>query len=757
MSNPSRAVLITGCSSGIGAATASRLARAGWTVYATARRPETLAALEADGCRTLALDVVDEASRQAAVDAVVDAEGAVGVLINNAGYSQSGAVESIPDDRVRAQFETNVFGPLALCRLVLPGMRDQGWGKIVQLSSMGGKLTFPGGGLYHATKHAVEAISDALRFEVKSFGVDVIVIEPGLITSGFGDAAVRGLGAASAPDGPYEEFNRAVGEASRDVYEKGLLSKLGGPPEAVAERIEDALNAKRPRARYTVTPSARALLHPPRGPARPRLGLRGRRVVPATGTEVRSPRKQGDSLSVGFPGSCVRPTPSPPFSPPSSRSGRRRRPPTASSAATCSRVSATPSVIARFAPDGTAKGVLADSAGAGPLCFDPSGEHLVAPGTGLYDSTGTRLASAWASVTPVGDCTVDRAGNVYLAGGPVHRRPLTGRATIRKFDLTGHPLGSYDVAATGYTYGRAVYSLDLAADQCTIYYGLDGGEDIQRYDVCTQHAAAAVRRRGLPCDQLRVRPNGQVAVTCDTYGELLDASGTRAMNFANPSDPPSTSGRFAALDADGTSFWMGTLAGLLARYDIASGQRLDRWTAGLGLGGIAVYNPSAPPAQGPGNGGGSNTTQSTSGSSTFDATLGAQTFAMASSVPSLDMPALAVAHGRLLTSGRSLRLDTGLQVSCPAAGPKCTANVTLTVAGAVRARRAASVTRVGTLSTKIAPGAKAKLVVRLNKKGAALIRKRSAVTIAARVSIRAGTRPAVVRKTSVRVLMRHPR
>ena len=260
MSNPSRAVLITGCSSGIGAATASRLAKAGWTVYATARRPETLAALEADGCRTLALDVVDEASRQAAVDAVVDAEGAVGVLINNAGYSQSGAVESIPDDRVRAQFETNVFGPLALCRLVLPGMREQGWGKIVQLSSMGGKLTFPGGGLYHATKHAVEALSDALRFEVKSFGVDVIVIEPGLINSGFGDAAVRGLGAASTPDGPYEEFNRAVGVASRDVYEKGLLSKLAGPPEAVAERIEDALNARRPRARYTVTASARALL-----------------------------------------------------------------------------------------------------------------------------------------------------------------------------------------------------------------------------------------------------------------------------------------------------------------------------------------------------------------------------------------------------------------------------------------------------------------------------------------------------------------
>jgi NADP-dependent 3-hydroxy acid dehydrogenase YdfG len=256
----SRAVLITGCSSGIGEATALRLAKAGWAVYATARRPETLTTLADAGCTTLALDVVDEASRQAAVNAVVEAENAVGVLINNAGYSQSGAVESIPDDRVRAQFETNVFGPLALCRQVLPGMRAQGWGKIVQISSMGGRLTFPGGGLYHATKYALEAISDALRFEVKSFGIDVILIEPGLITSGFSDVVVRELDAASVADGPYDEFNRAVGEASHDAYEKGLLSKLGGPPEAVAERIEDALNAKRPRARYTVTPSARAML-----------------------------------------------------------------------------------------------------------------------------------------------------------------------------------------------------------------------------------------------------------------------------------------------------------------------------------------------------------------------------------------------------------------------------------------------------------------------------------------------------------------
>ena len=256
----SRAVLITGCSSGIGAATAARLAAGGWTVYATARRPETLAELEAKGCKTLALDVTDEASRKAAVDAVVEAEGAVGVLVNNAGYSQSGAVESVPDERVRAQFETNVFGALALCRLVLPGMREQGWGKVVNVSSMGGRFTFPGGGLYHASKHALEAVSDAMRYELKGFGVDVILVEPGLIRTEFGAVAEREIGSATTDHGPYADFNRAVGEATVGAYEKGLLARLGGPPEAVAETIDRALDARRPRARYTVTASAKVLL-----------------------------------------------------------------------------------------------------------------------------------------------------------------------------------------------------------------------------------------------------------------------------------------------------------------------------------------------------------------------------------------------------------------------------------------------------------------------------------------------------------------
>ena len=169
--NVSKAVLITGCSSGIGWATAARLAEAGWRVYATARDLDKIAPLERSGCELLTLDVTDEDSMISAIEEVERREGAVGVLVNNAGYSQSGAVEAVPMDKVRQQFETNVFGLVRMCQLVLPGMRWQEYGRIVNVSSMGGKLTFPGAGYYHATKHAVEALSDALRFEVEGFGV----------------------------------------------------------------------------------------------------------------------------------------------------------------------------------------------------------------------------------------------------------------------------------------------------------------------------------------------------------------------------------------------------------------------------------------------------------------------------------------------------------------------------------------------------------------------------------------------------------
>ena len=253
----SRAVLITGCSTGIGRAAAERLSGKGWKVYATARNVGKIASLADHGCELLPLDVTDEASMRAVVEEVERREGAVGILVNNAGYSQSGAVEEVPMEKVRRQFETNVFGLVRVCQLALPGMRRQGWGRIVNISSMGGKFTFPGGGYYHATKHAVESISDALRFEVAGFGVKVAVIEPGIIQTSFADTATDSMDPASdTADNPYAGFTAAVAKTTRDNYERGPILKLGGGPETVAAVIERAISAERPRTRYAVTPSA---------------------------------------------------------------------------------------------------------------------------------------------------------------------------------------------------------------------------------------------------------------------------------------------------------------------------------------------------------------------------------------------------------------------------------------------------------------------------------------------------------------------
>ncbi len=260
MGDVSKAVLITGCSSGIGQATARRLAAGGWTVYATARRPESIADLESAGCRTLPLDVTDEASMVAAVRTIEETHGAVGVLINNAGYSQSGAIETVSMEAARRQFETNIFGLARLTQLVLPKMRDQRWGKIVNLGSMGGKLVFPGGGWYHATKHALEAISDALRFEVRGFGIDVILLEPGLITTEFGTAAVASMAdpyaLETAGDDPYAKFNATVGTATQGAYD-GPMRAFGAGPDKVAKVIERAIRRRRAPTRVTITPSAK--------------------------------------------------------------------------------------------------------------------------------------------------------------------------------------------------------------------------------------------------------------------------------------------------------------------------------------------------------------------------------------------------------------------------------------------------------------------------------------------------------------------
>ena len=253
----SKAVLVTGCSTGIGRATAEHLAARGWTVYATARRLETIAGLA--GCKTLALDVCDEASMRSAVETVERAEGAVGVLVNNAGYGQEGAFEETPMSEVRRQFETNVFGLIRLTQLVLPGMRRQRWGRVVNLSSMGGRLTLPGGAFYHATKYAVEALSDALRFEVKPFGVDVVVVEPGPIRTQFGDTAIAAVQRVSQADSAYAEFNRVLAQRIKEAYE-GPMGRFALPPESVARVIETAITADRPRTRYVVTFAARFLM-----------------------------------------------------------------------------------------------------------------------------------------------------------------------------------------------------------------------------------------------------------------------------------------------------------------------------------------------------------------------------------------------------------------------------------------------------------------------------------------------------------------
>ena len=254
MTENGKPILITGCSTGIGRETARHLAERGHRVYATARRLEAIEDLKDAGCELLVCDVTDEESMTACVRAVEDAEGAVGALVNNAGYSQSGAVETVPIESVRRQFETNVFGLMRMCQLVLPKMRERGEGRIVNVSSMGGKLVFPGGGVYHATKHAVEALSDALRWEVQKFGVEVVIIEPGLIKTEFAETAVGSISETDT-EGPYSKFNHQVGKVTAGAY-SGPTAKLGGGPDTVARKIEKAITARRPRTRYKVTPSA---------------------------------------------------------------------------------------------------------------------------------------------------------------------------------------------------------------------------------------------------------------------------------------------------------------------------------------------------------------------------------------------------------------------------------------------------------------------------------------------------------------------
>jgi short-subunit dehydrogenase len=258
---PHDPVLISGCSSGIGAATATALALGGHTVYATARRTETLAELEALGCHALELDVTSEDSMIAAVKAVEDEHGHVGTLINNAGYGEYGPIEETDLGRVRTMFETNVFGLARLTQLVLPAMRRARSGRIINIGSMGGRITFPVGGFYHATKYAVEAISDALRVEVKPFGIDVILIEPGLIRTNFESRINQGLEAGAATAGPDTSYADLLAASEKNSTGGYANDYMATGPEAVALVIVKALESQKPRSRYVVTSAAKAMIN----------------------------------------------------------------------------------------------------------------------------------------------------------------------------------------------------------------------------------------------------------------------------------------------------------------------------------------------------------------------------------------------------------------------------------------------------------------------------------------------------------------
>ena len=250
-----RTALVTGASSGIGEDTARRLQALGYTVYGAARRTDRLRALAADGIRPLPMDVTDDASMTAGVNRILEETGRIDVLVNNAGYGSYGAIEDVPIDEARRQFEVNVFGLGRLTQLVTPHMRAQGSGTIINISSMGGKLTTPLGGWYHATKYAVEALSDALRMELCPFGIDVVVVEPGGIRTEWASIAADHL-EATAEGSAYADQIRAVANSMRGEANQ----RRNSPPEVIARTVGKIVTARHPRTRYAVGFMARPLI-----------------------------------------------------------------------------------------------------------------------------------------------------------------------------------------------------------------------------------------------------------------------------------------------------------------------------------------------------------------------------------------------------------------------------------------------------------------------------------------------------------------
>lgn len=244
-----KVALVTGASSGIGEDTARQLQKAGFTVYGAARRTDRMKELAAAGVRTLALDVTSEASAKEAVAEIISAEGRIDVLVNNAGYGSYGALEDVPLDEARAQIDVNLIGLARMTQLVLPHMRARRSGTIVNISSMGGRFATPLGSWYHASKFAVEGLSDGLRLELKRFGIDVVVIEPGSIRTEWGAIAADKLRATSL-NGPYADQARAMVGRLEGSSRPGV--RTASPASVIGRAVVQAATARRPRTRYRV-------------------------------------------------------------------------------------------------------------------------------------------------------------------------------------------------------------------------------------------------------------------------------------------------------------------------------------------------------------------------------------------------------------------------------------------------------------------------------------------------------------------------
>ncbi len=252
MSTPT--AIVTGASSGIGEATARALHERGFVVHAAARRTERMSGLAELGVRVGSLDVTDDASMTAYVDGVLAQSGRIDVLVNNAGYGSYGAVEDVPLDEARRQVEVNLFGLARMVQLVTPHLRRQGSGRIVNVSSVGGRMSEPLGGWYHATKYAVEGLSDALWMELAPFGVQVVLVEPGAIRTEWGGIAGDTMRAASGSTA-YADQARGLAAMHRAAFERTSVE-----PAVVAEAIVTASTARRPRARYVAPLNARVAL-----------------------------------------------------------------------------------------------------------------------------------------------------------------------------------------------------------------------------------------------------------------------------------------------------------------------------------------------------------------------------------------------------------------------------------------------------------------------------------------------------------------